>query len=157
MGGLHNNGHSVADLARRAGEVLTAQDAARAQLAPNGKDLERVLIALHAASAEAQSAARASLAKVRAELYKRLQDGQTLEIHGNEVTVSVVSNRDLIGLGMLDSDSVKVEAMAQRSYDVHRMAANAGAPTSGSIEDFIDKLEQEEQTETAGGDVEPDW
>jgi hypothetical protein len=146
----------MADQIARHGEILAERDRVRAILAPTGKDLERLLIGLHTESATAQGEARASLAKVRAELYRRLEEGQTLEIHGNEVTVSVVSNRDLIGLGMLDSDSVKVEAMAQRSYDVHRMAANADAPSTGSIEDFIDRLEQEEQTETAGGDAAPD-
>jgi hypothetical protein len=57
-----------------------------------------------------------------------------------------------------DSHEVKVESMAQRSLDVHRMVTRGGAtPQGGSIEEFIDRLEQEEQTE--GPDVEPppDW
>ena len=43
-----------------------------------------------------------------------------------------------------DANEVKVEAMAQRSLDVHRMITRGSTPQGGSIEEFIDRLEQEE-------------
>lgn len=147
----------MSDQLAKTGDILAERDRVRALLAPNGKDLEKVMIGLHLESAEAQRANRVGLAKVRDELYRRLEEGQTLEIHGNEVIVSTVSNRDLIGLGMLENDGVKVEAMAQRSYDVHRMTSGQANPQAGSIESFIDQLEQEEQTEAPDQDPPVDW
>jgi hypothetical protein len=78
-------------------------------------------------------------------------------IHGNEVVVSVVTNRELIGLMEAESNLIKVESMGQRSYTVHRVVAGTSAPQGGSMEEFIDRLEQEEATEAP--DVEPpaDW
>jgi hypothetical protein len=140
----------------RTGEILAERDRVRAILAPTGADLEKLLVRLHQQSAKAQAKARKSRDRARAELYKRLDEGQTLEIHGNEVVVSVVTNRELIGLIEADNNDVKVEAMAQRSYDVHRMASATAAPQAGSIESFIDRLEQEEQTESPDEPL-PDW
>lgn len=139
------------------GEILAERDRVRAILAPNGKDLEKLLVQVHTQSVQAQRKARKSLARIREELNRRLDEGQTLEIHGNEVVVSTVTNRDLIGLGMLENDGIKVEAMAQRSYDVHRMTTTNVNPQGGSIESFIDQLEQEEQTEAPETDPTPDW
>jgi len=147
-----------AAMERRAGEILQAQNQVRARLAPTGKDLERLLMRLHRQSAIAQKRARESHAKLRAELYRRLEEGQTLVIHGNEVVVEVVTTREIIGAMEAENNSVKVEAMAQRSMDVHKMATNVTNPAAGSIEDFIDRLEAEEQQAEAP-DVEslPDW
>jgi uncharacterized protein with von Willebrand factor type A (vWA) domain len=147
----------MSDELARTGEILAERDRVRAILAPNGKDLEKLLIRVHTQSVQAQRKARKSLARIREELNRRLDEGQTLEIHGNEVIVSTVTNRDLIGLGMLENDGIKVEAMAQRSYDVHRMTTGNANPQAGSIESFIDQLEQEEQTENPGDDIPPDW
>jgi hypothetical protein len=136
--------------------ILVAREVMRARLAPTGKDLEKLLLRLHRQSAIAQKKARESQAKLREELYKRLEEGQTLEIHGNEVVVSVVTNRELIGMAEMESNSVKVEAMAQRSYTVHLASATA-TPHGGSIEEFIDRLEQEETTEAPDVEPPPDW
>lgn len=133
----------------RTGEILAERDRVRAILAPTGADLEKVLIGLHLESAKAQKRARKSQARLRAELMKRLDVGQTLVIHGNEVVVETVTNSDLIRQQEADSNAVKVEAMAQRSYDVHRMAQSTANPQAGSIEDFIGRLEEEEATEAA--------
>jgi hypothetical protein len=127
--------------------ILEAREAVRAILAPNGADLEALLINLHRQSAHSQRKARRSQAKARAELYKRLEEGQTLAIAGNEVVVATVTTRELIGLVEAESNIVKVEAMAQRSYTVHRFASANASPRGGSIESFITQLEQEEQTE----------
>ena len=137
--------------------ILAAREVMRARLAPTGKDLERLLVKLHRESAIAQRKARESQAKLRAELYRRLEEGQTLEIHGNEVVVSVVTNRELIGMAEMESNSVKVEAMAQRSYTVHRLASATASPQGGRIEEFIDRLEQEETTERPDVEPLPDW
>jgi hypothetical protein len=137
--------------------ILAAREAVRAILAPNGADLEALLIRLHRQSAQSQREARRSQAKARAEVYKRLEEGQTLEIHGTEVVVSVVSNRELIGLMEAESNSIKVEAMAQRSYTVHGVVARAASPQARSIESFIEQLEQEESTEAPDVETPPDW
>jgi hypothetical protein len=142
----------MSDELAKVGDILAERDRIRAILAPNGKDLEKLLIQLHEQSAQAQRRARKSQARARAELYKRLDEGQTLEIHGNEVVVAVVTTRELIGLVEAESNIVKTEAMAQRSYDVHRMTSQTGNPQAGTIESFIDRLEQEEQEEQPG-----DW
>jgi hypothetical protein len=146
-----------AAMERRAGEILQAQDAVRAILAPTGKDLEKLLIACHTESIRAQRKARRSRAKMRAELNRRLVQGETLVIHGNEVVVETVTNSDLIRQQEADANEIKVEAMAQRSYDVHRMIARDGTPQGGSIEEFIDRLEQEEATEAPDVEPPPDW
>ena len=137
--------------------ILAAREVMRARLAPTGKDLEKLLMRLHRQSAVAQKRARESHAKLRAELHRRLAEGQTLVIHGNEVVVEVVTTRELIGAMEADSNEVKVEAMAQRSMDVHRMITRGSTPQGGSIEEFIDRLEQEEQTEAPESDALPDW
>jgi hypothetical protein len=144
-------------VSQRAPGVIAEVDRVRAILAPTGKDLEKLLVKLHRESAIAQRKARESQAKLRAELYRRLEEGQTLEIHGNEVVVSVVTNRELIGMAEMESNSVKVEAMAQRSYTVHRLASATATPQGGSIEEFIDRLEQEETTEAPDVELPPDW
>jgi hypothetical protein len=137
--------------------ILAAREVMRARLAPTGKDLEKLLLQLHRQSAIAQKKARESHAKLRAELYRRLEEGETLVIHGNEVVVEKVTTRELIGAMEAENNSVKVEAMAQRSMDVHKMATNATNPAAGSIEDFIDRLEQEETTEAPDVETPPDW
>ena len=137
--------------------ILAAREVVRARLAPTGKDLERLLMRLHRQSAQSQRKARKSQQKLRDELYKRLDEGQTLVIHGNEVVVSVLTNRELIGLMEAESNLVKVESMSQRSYTVHRMVAGAATPQGGSIEEFIDRLEQEEATEAPDVEPPPDW
>ena len=81
-------------VSQRAPGVIAEVDRVRAILAPTGKDLEKVLIRLHRQSAMAQQRARKSHEKLRAELHKRLDEGQTLVIHGNEVVVEKV-NRDI--------------------------------------------------------------
>jgi hypothetical protein len=43
------------------------------------------------------------------------------------------------------------------AMDVHKMATNATNPAAGSIEDFIDRLEQEEVTEAPDVETPPDW
>jgi hypothetical protein len=142
---------------RRAGEILQAQNQVRARLAPTGKDLEALLMRLHRQSAHSQREARKQTAKLRAEFNRRLEEGQTLVIHGNEVVVEVVTTREIIGAMEAENNRVKVEAMAQRSMDVHRMAINATNPAAGSIEDFIDRLEAEEATEAPDVEPLPDW
>ena len=144
-------------VSQRAPGVIAEVDRVRAILAPNGKDLEKLLVECHTESIQAQRNARASRAKMRAELQRRLEEGETLMIHGNEVVVEKVTNSDLIRQQEADSNEVKVEAMAQRSMDVHRMILRGGTPQGGSIEDFIERLEQEEQTEAAESDPPPDW
>lgn len=146
-----------AAMERRAGGILQAQDAVRARLAPTGKDLEKLLMRLHRQSAKAQQNARKSHAKLREELHRRLEEGETLVIHGNEVVVEKVTTRELIGAMEADSNEVKVEAMAQRSMDVHRMITRGATPQGGSIEEFIDRLEQEETTEPPDVEPPPDW
>jgi hypothetical protein len=126
--------------------ILEARAAVRAVLAPNGADLEALLMRLHRQSAQSQRKARKSQQKLRDELYRRLDEGQTLEIHGNEVVLSLVTNRELIGMVEAESNLIKVEAMAQRSYTVHRVVVRAASPQAGSIESLIEQLEQEEQT-----------
>jgi hypothetical protein len=63
--------------------ILAAREVMRARLAPTGKDLEALLMRLHRQSAKAQQKARESHAKLRAELHRRLEEGETLVIHGN--------------------------------------------------------------------------
>ena len=109
--------------------ILAARDVTRARLAPTGKDLEHLLLKLHKQSAIAQKNARESHAKLRAEPHRRLEQGQTLEIHGNEVVVSVVTTRERIGAMEADSNEVKVEAMAQR--DGRAPDAHARGPPAG--------------------------
>ena len=144
-------------VSQRAPGVIAEVDRVRAILAPNGKDLEKLLLECHAESIQAQRNARESRAKLRAELHRRLEEGETLVIHGNEVVVEKVTNRDLIGAMEADANEVKVESMAQRSLDVHRMVTRGATPPGGSIEEFIDRLEQEEQTEGPDMETPPDW
>lgn len=146
----------MSDELAKQGEILAERERVRAILAPNGKDLEKVLIGLHLESAKSQRKSRRNTERLRAELMKRLDEGETLVIHGNEVVVEKVTNSDLIRQQEANANSVKVEAMAQRSYDVHRMTTGTQNPQAGSIESFIDQLEQEEQTEVPD-DVPPDW
>ena len=138
-------------VSRRAAGVIAEVDRVRAILAPTGKDLEALLVTLHRQSARAQRKARQSQAKLRAELYKRLA-GDVLEVRDGEVVVAVVSNRELIGMAEMESNSIKVEAMAQRSYTVHRLASATANPQGGSIEEFIGQLEQEESTDARDGE-----
>ena len=69
--------------------------------------------------------------------------------------MSVVTNRELIGMAEMESNSIKVEAMAQRSYTVHRAVARATSPPGGNIEEFITRLEQEEHGGRHGDPVTP--
>jgi hypothetical protein len=126
--------------------ILAAREAVRAILAPNGADLEALLMRLYRQSAQSQRNARKSQQKLRDEVYQRLE-GQVME----------VTNRELIGLMEAESNLVKVEAMAQRSYTVHRVVERAASPQAGSIEEFITQLEQEESTEAPDVDTPPDW
>ena len=144
-------------VSQRAPGVIAEVDRVRAIMAPTGKDLEALLMRLHRQSAHSQRKARKQTAKLRAELNRRLEEGQTLVIHGNEVVVEVVTTSELIGAMEAENNSVKVEAMAQRSMDVHRMATSATNPAIGSIEDFIDRLEHEEATEAPDAEIPPDW
>ena len=137
--------------------ILAAREVMRTRLAPTGKDLEKLLLRLHRQSAHSQRKARQQTAKLRAELNRRLDEGQTLEIHGNEVVVSVVTTREIIGAMEAENNGIKVEAMAQRSMDVHRMLTRDSNPQGGSIEDFIERLEQEEATERPDVEPLPDW
>jgi ABC-type protease/lipase transport system fused ATPase/permease subunit len=138
-------------------DILAERERVRAILAPTGADLEKLLVELHTQSARAQKVARRQQAKLRAEINRRLEEGETLVIHGTEVVVEKVTTREMIGAMEAENNSVKVEAMAQRSYDVHRMSQHVAAPQAGSIESFIDRLEAEEQTEGVDSDTIPDW
>ena len=144
-------------VSQRAPGVIAEVDRVRAILAPTGADLERLLLKMHKQSVIAQKKARESHAKLRAELHRRLEEGETLVIHGNEVVVEKVTTREIIGAMEADSNEVKVEAMAQRSLDVHRMVTRGATPQGGSIEEFIDRLEQEETTEAPDVETPPDW
>jgi hypothetical protein len=144
-------------VSQRAPGVIAEVDRVRAVLAPTGADLERLLLKMHRQSVLAQKKARASHDKLRAELHRRLDEGETLVIHGNEVVVEKVTTREIIGAMEADSNEVKVEAMAQRSLDVHRMITRGATPQGGSIEEFIDRLEQEETTEAPDVETPPDW
>jgi hypothetical protein len=67
-------------------------------VAPTGKDIEALLINLHRQSAQSQRKARRSQAKVRAEVYKRLE-GKVVEVDDtNTVVVAVVTTRELTEL-----------------------------------------------------------
>ena len=112
---------------------------------------------LHTQSAQAQQEARESLAKVRAELYRRLEEGQTLEIHGNEVVVCDGDQPRSHRAGDAGERRGEGRGDGPADYDVHRMATARGPPAGGSIEDFIDRLEQEEATERPDVEPLPDW
>jgi hypothetical protein len=84
-------------VSQRAPGVIAEVDRVRAILAPTGADLERLLLKMHKQSVIAQKRARESHAKLRAELHRRLDEGETLVIHGNEVVVEKVTTRELIG------------------------------------------------------------
>ena len=99
-------------VSQRAPGVIAVVDRVRAIMAPTGKDLEKLLIRLHLQSAHSQRKARRQTAKLRAELNRRLEDGQTLVIHGNEVVVEVVTTREIIGAMEAENNGIKVEAMA---------------------------------------------
>ena len=101
-------------MSQRAPGVIAEVDRVHAILAPTGADLERLLLKVHRQSVIAPKQARKSHAKLRAELHRRLDEGKTLVIHGNEVVVEKVTTRELIGAMEADANEVKVEAMAQR-------------------------------------------
>ena len=61
---------------------------------------------LHRQSAQSQRKARKQTAKLRAGLNRRLDEGQTLVIHGNEVVVEVVTTREIIGAMEAENNSV---------------------------------------------------
>jgi hypothetical protein len=119
-------------VSQRAPGVIAEVDRVRAILAPTGADLERLLLKMHRQSVVAQKKARESHAKLRAELHRRLDEGETLVIHGNEVVVEKVTTREIIGAMEADSNEVKVEAMAQRSLDVHRMVTRGATPQAAA-------------------------
>jgi hypothetical protein len=132
--------------------ILAAREAVRAVLAPTGRDLERLLMALHEQSARSQRDARRSQIHARREIKRRLA-GKVLEQDDTgAVVVAVVTTRELIGLVEAESNIVKTEAMAQRSYDVHRSVVAGVNPAAGTVEDFITAVEEEENTERAGDD-----
>ncbi len=98
---------------------------------------------LHEQSAQSQRQARRSQQTARDEIYRRL-DGKVMEVDNTDTAVvAVVTTRELIRLVEAESNIVKTEAMAQRSYDIHRMASSATSPAAGSIEDFVAALESE--------------
>jgi hypothetical protein len=117
-------------VSQRAPGVIAEVDRVRAILAPTGTDLERLLLKMHKQSVIAQKKARESHAKLRAELHRRLEEGQTLVIYGNEVVVEKVTTREIIGAMEADSNEVKVEAigaaLAGCSPDGHARRHPAG-------------------------------
>ena len=64
-------------VSQRAPGVIAEVDRVRAILAPTGADLERLLLKMHRQSVIAQKKARESHAKLRAELHRRLEEGET--------------------------------------------------------------------------------
>jgi hypothetical protein len=139
------------EVERRAG-IMAAREAVRAVMAPTGADLEQLLMRLHRQSAKAQRSARRSQRAAREEITRRLE-GKVLELdETGAVVVAVVTTRELIGLVQAESDIVKTEAMAQRSYDVHRSVVAGVNPGAGSVEDFITAVEDEERSLRDPGD-----
>ena len=135
------------ELPGRGDEILAARDVIRAQMAPTSADLERLLMKLHRQSARSQRKARQSQQRAREALYERL-GGKVIELDDTgAVVVAIVTTRELIGVIEAESNIVKTEAMAQRSYDVHRSVVAGVNPAAGSVEDFIIALEQEESIE----------
>lgn len=129
-------------------EILTAREAVKAVLRPNGKALEALLVKLHGQSAKAQREARRNQGVAREKLKERLE-GKVFETdETGAVVVAVVTTRELIGWVEAESNAIKVEAMAQRSYDVHRVTNGvAGGTGVGTIEEYLTKLEGEEAAE----------
>ena len=70
-------------------------------------------------SAENQAKARRNQDEARRELDKRLE-GTPVEYNGETVVVTTVTTREILAALKAESDIVKVEALAQRSYDVHQ-------------------------------------
>ena len=68
-----------------------ARSAARAALAPTGKDLEALLVKVHRESAENQATARRNQDEARKELDKRLE-GTPVEYNGETVLVTTVGH-----------------------------------------------------------------
>ena len=73
-------------VSQRAPGVIAEVDRVRAILAPTGRDLEALLIALHRQSAQSQGKARKSQQKARDELYRRLE-GQVVEVDSAGIVV----------------------------------------------------------------------
>ena len=125
--------------------VEQARSAARAALAPTGKDLEALLIKIHRESGENQAKARRNQDEARRELDKRLE-GTPVEYNGETVMVTTVTTREILAAFKAESDIVKVEALAQRSYNVHQATFGHSGTAGNTIEDFIAALAQEKQT-----------
>ena len=129
--------------------VEAARSAARAALAPTGDDLEALLIRIHQESARHQAKARRNQERARQEFLKRLE-GVPVEQDGRQVVVSMVTTREVIRMLEAESNLIKVEALAQRSYAVHQSIA--GPVSRGShvgIEDFIATLDQSQTSRSA--------
>ena len=125
--------------------VERARSAARAALAPTGKDLEALLIKIHRESAENQATARRNQDEARKELDKRLE-GTPVEHNGETIVVTTVTTREILAAFKAESDVIKVEAMAQRSYNVHQAIFGHSGTAGNTIEDFIAALAQGKQT-----------
>lgn len=115
-------------------DVTEAREAMAAQLAPNGEALTDLLIQLHQESAQHQRKARARLDRVWKALEARL-DGQVVDAQGNKVEVTT---RELANVAESLNNAIKVEAMAQRGYDVHLVAAGRGTGAgSMGVDEFL--------------------
>ena len=122
-----------------------ARSAARAALAPSGKDLEALLIDLHRESAENQATARRDQDEAREEFAKRL-DGTPIEYNGEVVMVTTVTTREIVAALKAETDILKAEALAQRSYDVHQATFGHSGTAGNTIEHFIAALAPEKPT-----------
>ena len=107
---------------------------------------------VHRESAENQATARRNQDAAREELDKRLE-GTPVEYNGETVLVTTVTTREILTALKAESYVIKVEALAQRSYDVHQAIFGQRGTTEGGIEDFIAALEQEKQTGRCGAVV----
>lgn len=108
--------------------VEAARSAARSALAPTGHDLEALLIRIPHESAKHQAKARRNQERARQEFFKRLE-GVQVEQGGRQVVVSRVTTREVIRMLEAESNLIKSEALAQRSYAVHQSIA--GPVTQG--------------------------
>ena len=63
--------------------------------------------------------------------------------------VTTVTTRGILAAFKAESDIVKVEAVAQRSYNVHQATFGHSGTAGNTIEDFIAAVEREKQTRGA--------
>jgi hypothetical protein len=68
--------------------------------------------------------------------------GEVKEFDGQQVVVAIVTTGELVRAIEAESNVLKTEAMAQRSYDVHRHLTNTG-PQGGqlSFEQYVEMNE----------------